>query len=166
MITVLQGDIAAYAGDAVVNAANNHLQLGAGVAGAIRRAAGPAVQAECDRYLAAHGPIRVGEAVATGAGEMAVKWVIHAAAMGDEPATERSIASATAAALAQAKDLGARRVAFPVLGSGIAGFPFGRAARLMLAEMRREEAGFDELVLYGYGPADAAALRALVQRSG
>jgi O-acetyl-ADP-ribose deacetylase len=163
MIKVLQGDITGYDGDAVVNAANNHLQLGAGVAGAIRRAAGPAVQAECDRYVAAHGAIRVGEAVATGAGEMAAKWVIHAAAMGDEPATARSIREATAAALARARDLGARRVAFPVLGSGVAGFPFARAARLVLGELLREEGAFDELVLYGYGAADAATLRELIQ---
>ncbi|MDH5548744.1 MAG: macro domain-containing protein, partial [Gemmatimonadota bacterium] len=86
-ILVRQGDITSYGGDAIVNAANNHLQLGAGVAGAIRRAGGGTIQEECDR----HGPIRVGAAAITGAGTLSARWVIHAAAMGDEPVSERSI---------------------------------------------------------------------------
>ena len=94
-LAVRQGDITTYAGDAIVNAANNHLVLGAGVAGAIRRAGGPAIQDECDR----HGPIRVGEAALTGAGRLGVRWVIHAAAMGDEPVSERSIRESTGASI-------------------------------------------------------------------
>lgn len=159
-IQVAQGDITAYAGDALVNAANNHLRLGAGVAGAIRSKGGPSIQAECDRYVADKGPIRVGEAVATGGGDLAVDWVIHAAAMGDEPASEHSITQATRSALTVARSVAARRVAFPVLGSGVAGFPFARAADLMLAVLRGvDPEAFDELVLYGYTAEQAALLR-------
>ncbi|HYB42856.1 MAG TPA: macro domain-containing protein, partial [Candidatus Methylomirabilis sp.] len=98
MIRAARGDITTYAGCAIVNAANNHLRLGAGVAGAIARRGGPAIQAECDR----HGPIRVGEAALTGAGDLPCRYVIHAAAMGDEPVSERSIRDATEASLALA----------------------------------------------------------------
>ncbi len=165
-IEVRQGDIAGYDGDAVVNAANNHLVLGSGVAGAIRRAGGPSIQAECDAHVRRHGPIRVGEAVATGGGALRARWVIHAAAMGDEPASERSIAGATAAALRVAAEVGAGRVAFPVLGSGVAGFPFRRAAELMLAEVRAHGERWqipEEVVFYGYTAGDAAILQELVQ---
>ncbi len=165
-IEVREGDIAAFAGDAVVNAANNHLVLGAGVAGAIRRAGGPRIQEECDAYVRRHGPIRVGEAVATGGGALRARWVIHTAAMGDEPASERSIAGATAAALRVAAEVGAGRVAFPVLGSGVAGFPFRRAAELMLAEVRAHGERWqitEEVVFYGYTAGDAAILQELVQ---
>src|SRR3989454_12266346 len=76
-IVIITGDLVEQAVDAIVNAANNDLQLGGGVAGAIRRAAGPAVQDECDM----HGPIHVGEAAITGAGKLHVRYVIHAASM-------------------------------------------------------------------------------------
>lgn len=160
---VLQGDITDFRGDAVVNAANNHLQLGAGVAGAIRRRGGPSIQRECDTYIRAHGPIRVGEAVATGGGGLAARWVIHAAAMGDEPASERSIRAATASALQVASELKARSIAFPVLGSGVAGFPLERAAAVMLEAVRAAPSVPEDLVFYGYTPADAAVLRHLVE---
>ncbi len=164
-IDVRQGDIASYDGDAVVNAANNHLVLGAGVAGAIRRAGGPTIQAECDAYVRRHGPLRVGEAVATGGGALSARWVIHAAALGDEPASARAIASATTAALRVAGEVGARTVAFPVLGSGVAGFPFQRAAELMLEAVRAHAAQSplpEEVVFYGYTPGDASTLRGLL----
>ncbi len=159
-IQVRQGDITTYRGDAIVNAANNYLRLGAGVAGAIRRAGGPAIQEECDR----HGPIRVGEAAITGAGRLPVRWVIHAAAMGDEPPSERSIRDSTAASLRLAVQYGIRRIAFPILGSGIGGFDFGHAARIMLAAIRAtpEADQLEEIVLYGFTPADAAILRDLI----
>jgi O-acetyl-ADP-ribose deacetylase (regulator of RNase III) len=76
-VVIIAGDLIEQAVDAIVNAANNDLQLGGGVAGAIRRAAGPAVQDECD----AHGPVQVGEAAITGAGRLRARYVIHAASM-------------------------------------------------------------------------------------
>ena len=155
-----QGDITTYDGDAIVNAANNHLILGAGVAGAIRRAGGPAIQNECDR----HGPIEVGEAAITGAGRLGVRWVIHAAAMGDEPVSERSIRESTAASIRLAAQHGARRLAFPVLGSGIGGFDFRQATALMLQAVREtpESGKLVEIVFYGFTDGDAAVLQELI----
>ena len=155
-IAVRQGDITTFEGDAVVNAANNHLELGAGVAGAIRRAGGPSIQEECDR----HGPIAVGEAAVTGAGNMGARWVIHAAAMGDEPVSERSIRDSTIASLKLAAARGAKSIAFPVLGSGIGGFDFDRAAEIMRDAIgdAADVAGVEEIVFYGFLPEQAAAL--------
>lgn len=160
-ISVRSGDITSYDGDAVVNAANNHLQLGAGVAGAIRRAGGPTIQRECDR----HGPIRVGQAAITGAGDMAVRYVIHAAAMGDEPVSTRSIRESTAASLALAAQRGVKRIAFPVLGSGIGGFDFTEAASIMRDAVRASPHAdsLDEIVFYGFLPEQSAALERLMR---
>jgi len=160
MIRAAQGDITAYAGTAIVNAANNRLVLGAGVAGAIARRGGPSIQAECDR----HGPIRVGEAAITGAGDLPCRHVIHAAAMGDEPASERSIRAATRAALELATVHALRDIAFPILGAGIGGFPFRRAVEIMVAAIREFMAPC-EVVLYGYTAQDAAAIEEVLARS-
>ena len=160
VLSVRQGDITTYDGDAIVNAANNQLQLGAGVAGAIRRAGGPAIQEECDR----HGPIRVGEAAITGAGDLAVKWVIHAAAMGDEPVSEQSIRDSTLASLTLAVDKGIRRIAFPVLGSGVGGFDLRRAAETMRDAIRESAQApmLDEVVFFGYSFEDAVELEQIL----
>lgn len=162
-ILVRQGDITAFDGDAIVNAANNHLQLGAGVAGAIRRVAGPTVQQECDR----HGPIRVGEAAVTGGGRLLVRWVIHAAAMGDEPVSERSIRDSTAASIRLAAERGVRHLAFPVLGSGVGGFDFRRAAEVMLLALKAtpEASSLDTITFFGFSPEDAIALREILSRT-
>lgn len=159
VIAVRQGDITEYDGDAIVNAANNRLQLGAGVAGAIRRAGGPSIQAACDR----HGPILVGQAAITGAGTLPVRWVIHAAAMGDEPVSERSIRESTRASLTLAARNGVRRIAFPILGSGIGGFDFEHAARIMLEVLRTDPATahLEEIVLYGFTADQAERIRRL-----
>ena len=161
MIRVARGDITTYAGSAIVNAANNHLLLGAGVAGAIARRGGPSIQDECDR----HGPIRVGEAAVTGAGNLPCRYVIHAAAMGDEPVSERSIRDATRASLALAAKLGLRDVAFPILGSGIGGFPFQRAVEIMIEGIRAAAATGMEVVLYGFTAGDAALIEEVLGRS-
>lgn len=155
-ISARQGDITSFTGDALVNAANNHLQLGAGVAGAIRRAGGPTIQEECDR----HGPIRVGEAAITGAGHLSVQWVIHAAAMGDEPVSARSIRDSTLASLRLAAANGVRSIAFPVLGTGVGGFGFTEAAEIMRDAVREfdDAAGLQEVVFYGFLPDQVAEL--------
>ncbi len=157
---VRRGDITTYDGDAIVNAANNHLILGAGVAGAIRRAGGLSIQEACDR----HGPIRVGEAAVTEAGALPVRWVIHAAAMGDEPVSERSIRDSTAASVRLAARQGIRRLAFPILGTGVGGFDFRRAAEVMLEAVRAttESKQLDEIVWYGFSAGDAEILRQLI----
>lgn len=156
-----EGDITTYRGDAIVNAANNHLRLGAGVAGAIRRAGGPSIQVECDR----HGPIRVGEAAITGAGNLAVRWVIHAAAMGDEPVSERSIRESTLASLRLAAEHGIHRIAFPVLGSGVGGFSFTHAAEVMRDAINSspDTANLEEIILYGFRTEDAKRLESILR---
>lgn len=165
-ISVAQGDITEFSGDAIVNAANNRLILGAGVAGAIRRKGGPSIQRECD----AHGPIRVGEAAITGAGDLPASYVIHAAAMGDEPASENSIAGSTRHSLQLADEHGIRTIAFPILASGVAGFPLDEAARIMLDTIRNYVAETDtrieEVTLYGYSAADAEVIRGVLREEG
>jgi O-acetyl-ADP-ribose deacetylase (regulator of RNase III) len=167
LVRVEQGDIATFQGDGVVNAANNHLRMGAGVAGALHQAGGYLIQEECDELVRAHGPLQVGGAVVTGAGNLQVRWVIHAAAMGDTPPSENSIRSATRNALLLAGKHEMNSVAFPVLGSGVGGFSFEGAARLMIEEIRAqgEVSTFPEIiVMYGFTEADAAMLRRLVER--
>jgi len=130
-IEVARGDITEVRVDAIVNAANTGLVLGAGVAGAIRRKGGPAIQEECDRLA----PIALGEAVATGAGALPCRWIIHAAVMGILPrTTSETLRACTNSALALADTLGAGSLALPALGTGVAGFPMDRAADVMLSE--------------------------------
>jgi len=150
-ILLSEGDITALAVDAIVNAANTELVLGSGVAGAIRARGGPSIQAECT----AHGPVGLGEAALTGAGELPAKHVIHAAAMvpgGD--VSEASLRAATRASLALAREHGMRSIALPAIGTGVGGFPMQRCAEVMLEEVRAHLAGATTLesvhfVLYG-----------------
>lgn len=158
---VEEGDITTYTGDAIVNAANNHLVLGAGVAGAIGAAGGPTIQEECS----AHGPIKVGEAAITGAGELHVDHVIHAAAMGDVPVSDDSIRDSTLAAVALAAQYDVKRIAFPVLGTGVGGFGFDRAAVIMRDALQSspDAEAIDEIVFFGFRPEQATTLRRLLQ---
>jgi len=161
-IRVAQGDITEFQGDAIVNAANNHLKLGSGVAGAIASKGGPSIQRECDE----HGPIRVGAAAITGAGDLAAHYVIHAAAMGDEPASRASIEGSTRHSLELADQHGIKTLAFPILASGVAGFPLDEATRIMAETIRaylaERATQIEELTLYGYSAADADAVRRVV----
>jgi O-acetyl-ADP-ribose deacetylase (regulator of RNase III) len=133
------------------------------VAGAIDRKGGPTIQQECDR----HGAIQVGEAAITGAGELVARYVIHAAAMGDEPASRTTIEAATRNSLQLADDHGIKTIAFPILASGVAGFRLDEATRIMLASIRAYvNAGttqIEEITLYGYSDADAGTVRAVVE---
>lgn len=135
-IEALRGDIAAFPADAIVNAANEFLQLGAGVAGAIRRAGGPSIQRECDRI----GRCPTGGAVSTAAGDLPARWVIHAVGpvwSGGASREDELLDSAVTAALARAEALGAASVALPALSTGVYGFPLERAARISVAAARR-----------------------------
>jgi O-acetyl-ADP-ribose deacetylase (regulator of RNase III) len=166
LVRVEQGDIVDFHGDAVVNAANNHLRMGAGVAGALAARGGASIQAECAELIRRDGPLTVGDAAITGAGNLPVRYVIHAAAMGDEPASEPSIRRATRRALDIATEHGVRTAAFPILGTGVGGFPFETAARAMLDEIRRhgERHELPEIVtLYGYDQEHAATLRRVLE---
>jgi O-acetyl-ADP-ribose deacetylase len=132
-ILIIDGDLVEQHVDAVVNAANNDLVLGAGVAGAIRMRGGPAIQRECD----AHSPINVGEAAITGAGDMPARHVIHAASMAlGERTTAQSLKSSMDHAFRLAREHGVRTIAIPAVGTGIAGFPMDECARVMAVCLR------------------------------
>ncbi|HEY6290115.1 MAG TPA: macro domain-containing protein [Terriglobia bacterium] len=126
-----KGDITAMDVDAVVNAANTDLLLGAGVAGAIRSKGGPAVQEDCDRI----GPVALGEAAVTTGGRLKAVYVIHAASMhlGARTSAE-SLRLATRNSLLRAEEKGLKSIAFPAIGTGVAGFPMDECARIMLGE--------------------------------
>ena len=138
-IVLREGDITDQEVDAIVNAANSDLILGAGVAGAIRQKGGPTIQQECDRI----GPIEVGGAAVTGAGELPARFVIHAAGMPPGGvATEESVRSSMRRSLELAREKQCRTVAVPAIGAGIAGFPLQRCAEILLEEARAHlEAG-------------------------
>ncbi len=144
-IEIVQGDITQQPGiNAIVNAANTDLALGAGVAGAIRRRGGDVI----DREARAKGPIKLGEAVATTAGRLPNQYVIHAAAIGYRPEDElvpkrpgslssaAIIADATRNSLRCADDLKLESIAFPALATGVAAFPVEECAATMISAVR------------------------------
>jgi O-acetyl-ADP-ribose deacetylase (regulator of RNase III) len=155
-IEVQQADITKLEVDAIANAANTALQHGGGVAGAISRAGGPEVQRESDE----RGPIGIGEAVATTAGDMPSKWVIHAATMElGGPTSADIIRDATASTLRAADELGARSLALVAFGTGVGGFPVDEAARIEIEEVQRhlsEGSELERVVFAVFG--DKAAL--------
>ncbi len=133
-IVLIRGDLTELSVDAIVNAANAHLILGAGVAGAICAKGGPVIQEECDRI----GGTVVGQAVITGAGNLKARHVIHAVGPrygeGDEDAKLRS---ATVNSLKRASEKRLQSIAFPAVSTGIFGFPKDRCADIMLGEVLR-----------------------------
>jgi O-acetyl-ADP-ribose deacetylase (regulator of RNase III) len=144
-LEVVEGDITALDVDAIANAANNHLWMGAGVAGAIKRAGG----AEIEREAVAKGPIAVGDAVATGAGRLRAKHVIHGAVMGQDLRTDAElVARTTRRCLQVADELGCRSLALPAFGTGVGGFPLAECARLMVGEAREFEPRALERVVF------------------
>lgn len=160
-LEVVEGDIAALDVDAIANAANDRLWMGAGVAGAIKRAGGE----EIEREAVALGPILLGEAVATGAGELRARHVIHGVVMGQDLTTNADlVARTTRRCLEVADELGARSLALPAFGTGVGGFPLGECARLMVREARAFQPQAVERVVFAVFGADAertfrAALR-------
>jgi O-acetyl-ADP-ribose deacetylase (regulator of RNase III) len=130
-VVIQQGDLTDMETDAIVNAANNDLILGVGVAGAIRRKGGDAIQRECE----AIGSIPVGYAAITTGGKLKAKYVIHAASMGlGSVTTAETLRRSTAHALRLAAERGLKTIAFPAVGTGIAGFPMKECAEIMLHE--------------------------------
>lgn len=131
-IQLLQGDITVLEVDAIVNAANNDLILGGGVAGAIRAKGGPAIQQECNKI----GAIKVGDAAVTSAGALKAKYVIHAASMalGGET-TAGSLRNSVRNTLLKTEHYNITTIAFPAIGTGVAGFPAAGCARIMLDEV-------------------------------
>ncbi len=151
-LDVVEGDITALAVDAIANAANDHLWMGAGVAGAIKRAGGE----EIEREAVAKGPIPVGSAVATGAGRLPARWVIHGAVMSQDLRTSGGpIEQATRSCLTLADELGCGSLALPAFGTGVGGFPLAECARIMVAVVRAHEPVSLERVVFSVFGADA-----------
>jgi O-acetyl-ADP-ribose deacetylase (regulator of RNase III) len=152
-IRIVQGDVTRERADAIVNAANSGLLGGGGVDGAIHRAGGPAIAAECERIRREKGGCPTGQAVPTTAGRLDAKAVLHAVGpiwMDSDPEEcDRLLASAYTASLRLARDMGMRSVAFPSISTGAYGFPIERAASIALRTVREfleaEEGAFDEI---------------------
>jgi O-acetyl-ADP-ribose deacetylase (regulator of RNase III) len=164
-IEVLETDITKLDVDAIANAANTELMHGGGVAGAIARAGGEAVNRESREKA----PIGLGEAVETTAGEMPAQWVIHAATMElGGPTSADIIRRATAATLRRADELGAKSLALVAFGTGVGGFPLEQAAAIEVEEVRRhmsEGSGLERVVFAVRGSAAREAFqRALSER--
>jgi O-acetyl-ADP-ribose deacetylase (regulator of RNase III) len=161
-LEVVEGDIAALDVDAIANAANNHFWMGAGVAGAIKRAGGE----EIEREAVAKGPVEVGDAVATGAGRLKARHVIHGAVMGQDLRTDGElIERTTRRCLEVAEELGARSLALPAFGTGVGGFPVSECAGIMVSAVRAHAPGSLERVVFAVFGAEAerafdAAVRA------
>lgn len=137
-IRLVQGDITDQDTDAIVNAANQHLQLGSGVAGAIRSKGGPSIQRECDNL----GGCPVGSAVITRGGNLKARHVIHAVGpMGHDPNADTLLINATRRSLQVADENRLRSIAFPAISTGVFGYPIERCARFMLETARTYLAG-------------------------
>jgi O-acetyl-ADP-ribose deacetylase len=138
VLEIVPGDITALAVDAIVNAANDHLQHGGGVAAAISRKGGPTIQRESDVVISTRGPLQTGEAVITGGGKLAAKFVIHTVgpvwSRHDPAEADRLLCQAVRSSLMLAEQKRLKSVAFPAISTGIYGFPINRAAPLMLKE--------------------------------
>ncbi|MFQ6104466.1 MAG: macro domain-containing protein [Candidatus Glassbacteria bacterium] len=150
VIELVQGDITELDTDAIVNPANVHLQMGGGVAGAIRRKGGKKIQEECDQI----GRIEVGEAVITGGGDLRARHVIHAVGPrmgeGDE---DRKLRAATLNSLKVADENALKSIAFPAISTGIFGYPLDRCAVVMLNATKNYlsgESGLERIVFCLY----------------
>lgn len=166
-VELKKGDITRMEVDAIVNAANNYLFMGAGLAGAIKRAGGQEIEEEA----VAKGPVPVGHAVATGAGKLKARYVIHAAVMGTDLVTDaEKIRMATRESLKCARDLGVKTLAFPALGTGVGGFSFEDCARIMIEEIfnfLKQDRGIEKVFLVLFDEAAYYIFReqlALVER--
>ena len=155
-LEVIAADVTKLDVDAIANAANTQLRHGGGVAGAISRAGGPAVQRESDERA----PIGLGEAVETTAGDMPARWVIHAATMElGGPTSGEIIERATRATLARAEQLGCQSLALVAFGTGVGGFSLDEAARLMVGVAREHEGGLERIVFAVHGDEAERAFR-------
>ncbi|MEU5143072.1 O-acetyl-ADP-ribose deacetylase [Streptomyces sp. NPDC021139] len=166
-ITLVQGDITRESADAIVNAANSSLLGGGGVDGAIHRRGGPAILAECRALRAGHlgKGLPTGRAVATTAGDLDARWVIHTVGPVHSATEDRSglLASCYRESLRTADELGARTVAFPAISTGVYHWPLDDAARIAVETVRVTQTAVTEVrfVLF-----DARAYEAFAARVG
>jgi O-acetyl-ADP-ribose deacetylase (regulator of RNase III) len=165
MISVKVGDITRLEVDAIVNAANTTLLGGGGVDGAIHRAAGPGLRAECE----ALGGCPTGEARITGGHALPAKYVIHAVGpvwSGGKRGEPELLQSCYRRCLELAMDSGVRTVAFPAISTGAYGFPKKEAARIALTTMRDYEASFREIIACCFNEEDAGIYRHALDETG
>ncbi len=165
-VEALDADITSLEVDAIANAANTELLHGGGVAAAIARAGGPAIDEESRQKA----PIGLGEAVETSGGAMPCRWVIHAATMElGGPTSAEVIRRSTASTLRRADELGARSLALVAFGTGVGGFPLDEAARIEVEEVRRHVAAGSQLervVFAVHGERARAAFQAAIDAGG
>jgi O-acetyl-ADP-ribose deacetylase (regulator of RNase III) len=166
-IRLVQGDITRESADAIVNAANSSLLGGGGVDGAIHRRGGPAILAACRKLRAGHygKGLQTGKAVATTAGDLEARWVIHTVGPRYSQEEDRSelLVSCYRESLRVADELGARTVAFPAVSAGIYGWPVDDAARIAVETVRETETAVEEVrfVLF-----DEKAYQAFARQTG
>ena len=141
-IQIVQGDITTEAVDAIVNAANEHLQHGGGVAWAVSKKGGPAIQKESDAWIRQHGPVPHSHPAWTSGGFLPAKYVIHAVGpvWGDGQEDEK-LSAAVAGSLRVADELKCASIAFPAISTGIFGFPKERAANVIFKAIESYFAG-------------------------
>jgi O-acetyl-ADP-ribose deacetylase len=169
-IILVQGDITEQEVDAVVNAANSGLMGGGGVDGAIHRRGGPAILEGCKRIRAERYPdgLPTGEAVATTAGDLPARWVIHTVGPVYSKRQDRSglLASCHSRSLEVADELGARSVAFPAISTGVYGYPVEEAAPIAVEATRSSVMAVEEVRFVLFDEATLQAFRRALQRPG
>ena len=175
VLELVEGDITELAVDAIANAANERLAHGGGVAGAIARRGGPAIQRESDAWVNQHGSVSTGSAAITSGGRLPARYVIHAVGpvYDRTPRSAQRLDSAVRAALAMADEHGPRSIALPAISTGIYGYPIEEAAEVMLRvtiEYLRGETGLKRVIYCLYGQPVLAvfvkALHALQRQAG
>lgn len=151
LIKIIKGDITTQETEAIVNAANSGLMGGGGVDGAIHRAGGPQILAECKEIRARQGKLPTGKAVITGGGRLKARYVIHTVGpvwSGGSRGEDELLRSAYHSSLSLAREHGIRSISFPSISTGIYSFPVDRAARIALREVRdfvSGQPGFEEV---------------------
>ncbi|MEE9409584.1 MAG: macro domain-containing protein [Candidatus Heimdallarchaeota archaeon] len=154
-IVLQQGDITEFSGEAIVNAANTSLILGAGVAGAIKKKGGKTIQDECNEI----GQIQLGGAAITTGGDLKVRYVIHAASMHlGGKTTEESLRDSLENSLKEGASARISSIAFPAIGTGIAGFPLEKCANIMINTFKEyltnEQHYYDLIEVFLYSKKD------------
>jgi putative ATPase len=158
--------------DAIVNAANEHLMHGGGLAAAIVRAGGRVIQDESDRWVAEHGPLSPGTAAVTGAGAMPARFVVHVAGPRYRSGRDNEglLRTSVAAALAAAAEHGCRTVALPAISAGIFGYPLDDAAAVIASEAvswaDANPHALDEILLVGFDARVTAAFSRGIAAAG
>jgi O-acetyl-ADP-ribose deacetylase (regulator of RNase III) len=155
-LELVQGDITALETNGIVNAANERLAHGGGVAGVISRRGGPTIQRESDAWVRRHGPVTTGSAAITSGGDLKARYVVHAVGpvYDGTPRSAELLASAVHAALRMADEHGLKSIALPAISTGIFGYPLAEAAQVMLRAAiayLEEDTGLERVVFCLYG---------------